>query len=195
MKLACMSSHSDGAHCGLADWYPEIEKGIQDALNKGPRHNWSTGWYASKKEIASAKIDHENGTISIEVSVSDDLDTEGRGEAIIPHTTDLEALRRAIHEAWDNAESNQKDNRVYCGFAILKDGRWVETLLLPLGDGHHYSEPPGDNYHKWGFQGESDIPERVQDRLKRWADRYIVEDTSRTRYTYQGWTIKPWDED
>lgn len=130
--LACMATHMDGAHCGLGDWYGEIEEGIQAALNDGPERDWTTGWYASKKEIASARITNADGGMLIEVSVSDDFDTPGLGERIIQHTTDIEEIRAAIYEAWEEAEGDQKDNRMYVGFSILTETDYTrQRFSLP----------------------------------------------------------------
>ncbi len=185
----------DGAHCGLTDWYERLEAQIVAALKKGPKYEWTTGWYASKKEIASAKLTATEGYIAVEVSVSDDFDTEGLGDCVIPFTKDLEAIRAAIHKAWTQAEENQKDNRVYEGFKILKKGQWVETYIAPVGDGHALDSPPGDNYHEWGFQGDgAKIPAKTKASLAQWAGAYIYEETDADSYTLNGWTIQPWSE-
>lgn len=192
--LECMKGHGDGAHCGLADWYPDIEKGIQDALRRGKRARWTTGWYSSKKEIASACITHDDGKIVIEVSVSDDFDTGGCSEVTIPHTVKLRKIEEAIWSAWELAEENQKDNRLYVGFSILNsDGGWSETYIRPRGFGVGLSRPPGDNYHKWGFQGECKIPKAIKEMLEQWIERWYDELVDAKQYTYMGWTVKPWD--
>jgi hypothetical protein len=193
-KLNCMSSHCDGAHCGLTDWYPEIEQGIQTALKRGPKARWTTGWYASKKEIASACITHTAEGICIEVGVSDDFDTEGLGEVTIPHTTSLRKVQDAIFQAWELAEENQKDNRLYVGFSIHnRKGAWVETLIQPMGDGHWLDRPPGDNYHKWGWQGDgARIPSKVKEQLEAWADGWNFDHEGKS-FTVGSWTIKPWE--
>jgi hypothetical protein len=149
-KLECMASHMDGAHCGLGDWYPEIEQGVQEALNQGPDYHWTTGWYASKKEIASARISNEAEGLLIEASVSDDFDTPGYGTRTIPHTTDLEKVRESIYKAWDEAEQDQKDNRLYEGFSVYQENQCIEYYIKPRGDA--FESPPGDCYHEWGFQ-------------------------------------------
>lgn len=224
--LECMSSHLDGAHCGLGDWYPEIEEGIQAALNQGPEHEWTTGWYASKKEIASARITNADGGMKIEVSVSDDFDTPGLGERVIEHTTDLETIRAAIYEAWDDAEGDQKDNRLYVAYSVLTEVEhtvsrwyipglpywlgslilrvlpflrnrkvrsqgWVETYLKPTYEAcdFGYDQPPGDNYHQWGFQDEYDIPEDVKEQLEEWAQSHDL-----GSFTVGEFTIKSWDD-
>ncbi len=88
-----MATSLDGSHWGLHDWYPEIEAGIKKALKR--KTPWTTGWYSSKKEIASARLEFDGHTITAEVSVSDDFDTPGRGLSATSDLT-LEAVRKAI---------------------------------------------------------------------------------------------------
>ena len=54
MKLLNEFSRGDGAHCGLADWYPEQEAALKAALKAHAA--FDTGWYSSKKQIASARV-------------------------------------------------------------------------------------------------------------------------------------------
>jgi hypothetical protein len=182
--LPCMKTSMDGAHCGLADWYSEIERGIVDALAEG--EPFTTGWYASKKEIAYACITGDGKNINLEARVSNDFDDEGAGQVTVPHTEDLGAIRTAIYTAWDQAEKEQKDNASVKLFVVgnLKDGKrtnWIETYLV---DNCPYScdvldtrHPPGDFAHKWGWQEESEeIPETVkkdmEDRM--WREMPII---------------------
>lgn len=204
--LKCMGKSRDGAHCGLTDWYPEIEKGIQKALNG--KKDWTTGWYSSKKEIASAKITRIGREIEIEVSVSDDLDTNGLGREKIPFTKDIEKIKKAIYAAWDLSEKDQEDNRCYIGFSILREKKvhavyeggepkgktfiqesWVETYLKNI---EGLDDPPGDNYHTWEWQGECKIPKDVKKALGNWAENYELDQEER-EFSYKGWKIKPWE--
>lgn len=189
--LECMSSHLDGSHRGLSDWYPEIEQGIQEALNRGPRADWTTGRWGSKHEIASAEITCIDGTLYIAASTSDDFDTEGVGRLEIPHTTDIEKVKEAVDEAWNLADEDRKQNREYRGFSVLKGGpggSWVETYIANFSEWGSDS-PPGDNYHEWGWQGECKIPREVREKLEDWA---IQNPDSKETFTYKGWTIRPW---
>ena len=200
-KLECMDTSLDGAHYGLADWYSEIERGIQDALNKNG--SWTTGWYASKKEIAWANITVDGNTdcITVEVSVSDDFDTPGMGICEVPRAQDLEVIREAIYEAWEKAEKDKDDNRVYVGYSITTctQGRiaWVETYIkqrdiYPICKFFSWrgSEdfPPGDSYHKWGFQEEYEIPIEIKEKLEEWA-----QENECGAFTFEGFTIKSWE--
>jgi len=189
--LPCMVTHMDGAHCGLTDWYPEIEAGITAAL-KGPRLSaWTTGWYASKKEIASGRITaYGDGKLHVEVSVSDDFDTPGEGHVELRLPARVERVQEAIAEAWALAEDNQKDNRCYVGFSIGKDGRWEETYILPQGDGNMMEQPPGDNYCEWGWQADSEIPKMVQRKIEKWINAW----DGQPKVVIAGYTVRPWEE-
>lgn len=190
-------SWRDGAHCGLTDWYEPLEKAIVEALARGKRAPaWTTGWYASKKEIASACITCVGGQITVRVSVSDDFDTSGRGEVTIPFTENLDKIRAAVDSAWDAAGDDQRGNRLYEGYRVGRGGRWEYTVILPAGVGYHLDAPPGDNYHRWGWQEVEDgedhpaaIPAKTAQSLLDWAkdadDHFCVID---------GWTIHRWED-
>jgi hypothetical protein len=200
----------DGSHCGLSDLYPDRERRLKAALK---RHKpFDTGWWASKKEIASGRLSSEDGkTILAEASVSDDFDTEGKGSCET-ETWTFDACERALGEAWHAADEAKKDNEPYQGFKVLHNTRsygmyvngkpqgkatirpaWVETLILPKGDGFDMETPPGDNYHKWGWQYENGrrhrMPLRVRQALLAWANAYR---NGKKTFTVAGWTIKPW---
>ena len=170
----------DGSHRGLSDWYQPFEAEIINALAEGPQSEWTTGWYASKHEIASACITSSGGVLWIEASASDDFDTVGRDKFKIDHTHVLETIRDAIDTAWENAEQDRKDNAPFQGWSIHWDGSWQETFIKPAGDGCHMPEPPGDNYHQWGLQGESE----ELDAPLRNAIEMLIE---------RGISIKEWD--
>lgn len=128
MKQLEVFQHGDGAHWGLADWYPDKEEALKQALLS--KEDFTTGWYGSKKEIASARISLNEDIIKVEVSVSDDFDTEGYGMTEIPYTTDFVLIEDAIHDAWGEAIEKQKGNSTVELWTILKDGRWIETYLF-----------------------------------------------------------------
>lgn len=179
----------DGAHRGLSDWYDTGEKALVEALARGPGYAWTTGWYSSKHEIASANITSDGeDRLHIEVSVSDDFDTVGQASREIAWTDDLDKIRSEITSTWENAEENQRDNRVYIFFSVGRENRWEETIVLPVGDGHLYEQPPGDNYHQWGWQEEpSSVPDDVRAKLLAWAEAW---DGSETNFTVGEWRIR-----
>ena len=107
LTLECMKDN--GADRGLSDWHPEIEAGIIEALAKGPAYEWTTGWYASTHECAFARIICNRNGLVIEVSVTDDQECQSLGSQIIPHSTNLDDIRNAIGEAWEEAEKSDKE--------------------------------------------------------------------------------------
>lgn len=193
---------NDGAHCGLTDWYPELEAAIAAALARGKGYAWTTGWYSSKKEIASACIGQSGGEITVEVSVSDDLDTPGRGERTIRFTKSLDRIRDAITAAWEEAESDRRDNRTYAGFSVGHGDQWEYTIILPVGIGCEMDVPPGGNYHRWGWQEVEDceerpaaIPAAAAERLAQWAEQYLGGEMDQEQFTVAGWTVRPWSDE
>ena len=190
----------DGAHRGLSDWYENKRVALQKALDLGPLAEWTTGWYGSKHAIASCLITHQINFIQVTASVSDDFDTDGSAYDYMEHTTDLEKLAQCVDQLHGYAEQDRKDNQQYLGFSIYTtDNRglkhWVETYVRPFGDGEYLDQPPGDNYHVWGFQGEADefvpLSEAVRKRLKEWADNWPVHEEP--SLTVEGFIIEPWD--
>jgi len=182
-RLPCMDTINDGAHCGLADWYPPLEKGIVAALAEGKP--FTTGWYGSKKEIAYACISGDGKNINLEARVYNDFDDEGAGRVTIPHTEDLEALRTAIYTAWDQAVKDQEENASVKMFVVgtLKDGKrvnWIETYLVDNDTcslGLYGSPPPGDYAYEWGWQeGSADIPETVKKDMEErmWREMPVI---------------------
>jgi hypothetical protein len=197
---------NDGAKWGVSDWYEKLETAIVAALARGRGAAWTTDWYGSKKEIASACLTCAGGEITAEASVSDDLDTPGHGSVTIPFTRNLDKLRAALDAAHDAAAGDQRENRVYAGFTVGHGDHWEYTLILPAGDGSTYDVPPGDNYHRWGWQevddcedgGEggdhpAEIPAEVATALKAWADENVYTDKPGT-FTAGEWTIRRWED-
>lgn len=185
-----MTSRATAPNGGLTDWYEEVEEQILDALKQGPGFEWTTGWYASKKEIASGQVTCRGGQIYCEASVSDDFDTEGSGSVTIPWSPEIEDIKEALGAAWQNAEYNQKDNRLYYGFKVLHNGSWVESYLAPMGDGHYMDAPPGDYYHQWGWQEDDELPPHVKAAMQQWLDDGGPED----KFEIDGWVIQPWED-
>lgn len=199
MKKLDAFQHGDGAHCGLSDWYKRGEEQIAAALAE--RIAFDTGWYSSKKEIASARIWSEDGIkIKVEVSVSDDFDTEGLGYASTEDWT-VDAVHRCISKAWDKAETARDEAQEYEGFRVGREGRWEETYLVSIGWGENLS-PPGDNYHWWGWQYDGaddtvgvphpDIPVEAVTAFEKYAHDWAFGRTDEKSLTVGEWTIAPW---
>jgi len=176
MKNIFENLGGDGAHHGLTDWYTDIQDKIIEALQGKHGEEWTTEWYSSKKAFATCKLTCEEENLTIEVSVSDDFDTYALGVREIPcevlktvKDNDLKKIHKAIDEAWDEAKGEQNDKREIAMYCIgNRDGdkrtNWIETYLLNVSVfGEHEAEPPGDQYHQWGFQEETeDIPDDVK---------------------------------
>lgn len=205
MKKLEAFQHGDGAHWGLSDWYKEGEAELTAALVDGSP--FDTGWYSSKKEIASARIWSEDGVkIKVEASVSDDFDTEGLGYA---STTDwtIDAVQACVSKAWDKAEQSRDEAQEYEGFSVLQhreDGAaWVETYLVSIGWGENLC-PPGDNYHWWGWQYDGaddtvgvphpDIPVETVQAFEKFAHDWAFGRTEEKSLRIGDWEIKPWRE-
>jgi hypothetical protein len=107
----------DGAKWGISDWYSMVKEKIENALAKGPNYHWTSGWYSSKKEIASGKITCKDGKIICNAWCSDDFDTEGRGSIVIPFTNNLLVISYALDHAWELANENRMESRAYVGLA------------------------------------------------------------------------------
>ena len=206
MKKLEEFQHGDGAHWGLSDWYPEGKAQLAAALVDGSP--FDTGWYSSKKEIASARIWSEDGVkIKVEACVSDDFDTEGLGYA---STTDwsIEAVQGCVSKAWDKAEQARDEAQPYEGFTILqyreKGPAWVETYLVDIGWGDY--APPGDNYAWWGWQYDGaddtvgvphpDIPLETVQAFEKWAHNWAFGrlPAENNCLRIDEWEIKPWRE-
>jgi hypothetical protein len=105
--------------------------------------------------------------LHIEVSVSDDFDTNGTACYDIKLTKDLEKIRKTIYKVWDMAEDDRKDNQMYSGYSIgQRKGKdlksWEYTYIVNT---HGLDSPSGDNYHKFGWQERVKIPVNVKKNL------------------------------
>jgi hypothetical protein len=114
----------------------------------------------------------------------------------------IEELSNQIGNAWDRAIDDQRDNRVYCGYSIGyadEQGRrkdWIWTYLQPVGDGHLYDEPPGDNYFNWGWEygGLNEEADQLTDQEREDMEAWIDDDTRDTGLKQFGrWVIDTWD--
>lgn len=196
MKKLTGFEGKDGAHWGLHDWYPEGEKALEEVLAE--HVPFDTGWYTSKKEIASARISSVNAElIRVEVSVFDDFDTEGSA-AITSKSWSLEGIRGAIDKAWGMAETNRRENQAYFGYSIHQytgeRHAWVETYLVNLSD---CNVPGGDYYYWFGWQYDEDgegqnctypgIPEDVAESFKTFAEECNVGSLRIGEWEIQSW--------
>ena len=187
-------NRGDMTKWGASDFYDDKREEIMKAIaSKLP---FETGWGGCKKEILSSQIVYDGNFFDCSVSVSDDFDTEGMGDFCANRgETDEETMdniKKALCQAADLAEENQKDNRVYRGFSIIdKNGGWTETYIQDTGSwGSEY--PPGDNYHQWGFQGENEsLTEEIKEKMEEWITSYPEDGET---FEIEGWKVKPWGE-
>jgi len=95
-------SFYDGSHWGLTDRYPNVEAALVEALSL--KEDWTTRYYSSKKACATCKIEQVSGVLEVTVSVSDDNDNYFYGVQK-PEAHTIEAIDKAISQAWDEAEA------------------------------------------------------------------------------------------
>jgi len=197
MKLLQAFSQGNGAHCGLSDWYENGEAELKAAL--ADHIPFDTGWYSSKKEIASARIWSEDGIkIKVEVFVSDDFDTTGIGYASTGEWL-VDAIHSCINKAWEKAESDRDDSQEYEGFRVGRNGRWEETYIVNIG---WDNSPPDGHYHWWGWQydvaeetvgvPDPNIPAETVQAFEGWARDWVCGVTKEKSFTVGEWTITPW---
>ena len=169
----------DGTKWGPDDFYPETHDQILRALRSGKA--FDTGWMSCRKEILSSRLSYDGvGGLTCEVSVSNDFDDEGTGTvdfAVDGPKTDedwLKLVKIGMAEAHAAAAQDQKDNAsadLFIVGRVNEEGKrvnWVETYLQDrCPHGFPLDTPPGDYYHKWGWQGETDeIPAEVLEKLE-----------------------------
>ena len=99
----------DGAKWGVSDFYEDKEAALLAALASGK--DFTTGWYGVKKENESGCVTRVGRMITCEASVSNDLDTEGKGEVEI-HVgrKGPKSLLAAIKEGLEKASEQAVDN-------------------------------------------------------------------------------------
>jgi hypothetical protein len=190
---------------GPTDFYTNVEEQIVAAFRSGKC--WETPWGGCRKEILSSQFSFDGKTLTAQVSVSDDFDTEGMGEAsFVPSqsmTDDefLAALEKAGSEAHEGACDVQKDNRCYCGYSVGKmDGKKVPWQFTYLVNVSGFDTPAGDNYHRFGWQEveteddqdmdacPEEIPAAVAKQLQKGMEQM------RPLVRCKGWGAKIWND-
>lgn len=209
----------DGTKWGPSDFYPEVHQQLAEAFASGL--DWDTGWMGCKKEILSSRFSREGNTVTVQVSVSDDFDTNGVGEAAFSfdqeETVDsfFSKIEKAAGEAHAHALDEQKDNRTYIGFRVgrvLKKGPNAAALPVPWEWTYLYnisglSSPPGDNYHRWGWQEvpddaddddleahPEDMPADVADKLAELITDFCCGSLDAAALEYGGYRATPWED-
>ena len=197
----------DGTKWGPTDFYDEVREHLTKAFESGL--DFETGWLGCKKEILSSRIIRSGDTISVDVSILDDLDTSGSGSDSfdIPEgcTADqfFELLETAGSNAHEEASENQKDNAGYIGYSVGRigeDGKapWQFTYLVNVF-GTDY--PTGDNYYRWGWQevpddSEDDDLDAHPEEIPAKVASKLAEGIQAGRKTVrcQGWLARKWND-
>lgn len=165
----------DGAKWDVSDFYEEPKDAIVAALQSG--EDFDTGWYGVKKEIQSGHVQRKGSEITCEASVSNDFDESFRGESSFKIQKGIPAMYLIIDhlkKALEEAEKNQNENTSVAGFNIYKNGKHFGVYLADVSDYGHEDDdsPPGDNYEKWGFQGEEGVDPDEEGLTLKSARRY-----------------------
>lgn len=151
----------DQTKWGPTDFYDDTRNHLLNAMRSGL--DFETPWMSCKKEILSSKITKAGGITTVAVSVSDDFDTSGMGEASkrirvkgFDDEQVIAQLEQLGSKAWQLAESEIKSNATYVGWSVGPDdgsNGWVNTYLVNVAG---MDSPSGDNYHRWGWQEAED---------------------------------------
>ena len=190
---------------GASDWYSDEEKELREAVASGLP--FDTNWGACKHECLSTRIecDGEQG-YTCSASVTDDLEQGGVGTVDIacdnPNIESLlQVIRDSLDDAWELAQVDQKQNQCYRGFHICrrrtKRSSWdrVETYIQRWKGSDWLTAPPGDFYHRWGFQGEcNDIPEATKEKLEAWIRSYRPGKDVPSLFEDGNWAAEIWED-
>jgi hypothetical protein len=171
----------DSTRWGATDFYDQVKTALVAAMRSGL--DFETPWMSCNKECISTQVSRTKGKTTVRVSVSDDFDTPGMGEAsahVMHHSKvsderivcRLQELGDAAHQ---DAEDDRKGNADYVGYSVGPDEKpytWVLTYLVNAGG---EDTPSGDYYFWWGWQDveddeeprppEDQIPAEVADKL------------------------------
>ena len=194
----------DGAHWGLTDLYPEYLERVLNVLKSS--EDFDTGWYASKKEILSGRIIRRSGAYIVSASVSDDFDTEGVGHvqfrsSHVAKPLIWQHICDQLNRAWELAIEDQKDNALYVGYSIgeAQEGEpptrknWIWSYIAPRGFGIELFEPPGDNYHSWGWDygGINEEADKLTEEERDGMEEWIAKGGGEAK-KFGRWVIEQW---
>ena len=205
--------NGDGAKWGPGDWYDDFREELVRALKSG--EDFDTGWYGVKKEIQSARIWRDGRKLCVQVSVSNDFDIEGTcdgwldlsGRLLVTeqHVEDfLEDFKEEIDKTLAAAEDNQKDNDFIGMFLIGKDqgpgmSPWTLTFLVDWS-GHGFDSPPGDSYHRWGWQEVETDDDLDMEAIPKELDKETADQIRNAIFeggipddgeVFNGWRVRP----
>ena len=184
---------------GASDFYQSKQVELTQALASG--RPFDTDWHGCKHECLSVRVAYDgDASYTCQVSVTDDMDTEGIGtiERALNTPATLDDVAGWLNQAWTEAQEQQGENADYTGFSIHEgtaDGAWVETYLAKRSDLAlmYMDTPPGDNYQQWGFQDETDrIPAAVKSALGSYIEEHQFADEF-LPCTVGGYTVTRWN--
>lgn len=207
-------TRSDGASWGASSFYEDFEKELARAIKC--EQVFDTGWYSVKKEIESARIWRVGSRLHVEASVSNDFDEEGHSDGWIdipqsylaaPDDAGLEGILDALKKEIDKtvaAAEESRDDDASVGLYIIGEDRgagmspWKYTYLQDL-TGIGSERPPGDYYHRWGWQevntddalDESAIPEGLtRETADKIRDAIYESDLPDKGEVFDGWRVR-----
>jgi len=186
---------SDGAHWCASQPYEDFVVALRAALNSCS--DFDTGWLGVKKEIQSFRISRFGTNLKVEVSCSDDFDTEGLADKLLPLSASLDDIRLALAHCVQEADQDRNENTPVILYTIGRDNDWTYTYLQDASE-FDLETPPGDYYHRWGWQEveldddgnettdyPAELGESFADRLE--AAIFAMEDDS---CEVDGWCIR-----
>jgi hypothetical protein len=193
----------DQTKWGPTDFYDPDRATMAQAFASGL--DFETPWLSCKKEILSSQITRSKGIVSVTVSVSDDFDTNGTGESsfrVTKATTEeqfFDKLGKAGDEAWNAADEDRQGNQSYLGYSVGPvdaegNSPWVCTYIVNLMG---FDTPPGDNYHRWGWQEVEDdedptaTPDDIPKEVAAELERQINEDFPKVA-EFGGFRARQW---
>ena len=131
------------------------------------------------------------------MSCSDDFDTEGLADKLLPLSASLDDIRLALAHCVQEADQDRNENTPVILYTIGRDNDWTYTYLQDASE-FDLETPPGDYYHRWGWQEveldddgnettdyPAELGESFADRLE--AAIFAMEDDS---CEVDGWCIR-----
>jgi hypothetical protein len=194
----------DSTKWGSTDFYAPVQEQMVAAIRSGL--DFETPWMSCKKEILSSKVSRTRGTVTVEVNVWDDFDTQGTGTASGRMTKNLsrDAILRRLSklgcEAQDEADRDRKSNQDYAGYTIRNTQDPSVYALTYIANVCGDDTPSGDYYSHCGWQDveydENDNPAEFpsEDRIPRDVAMHLAKEMNELKgeIEYKGFIATPW---
>ena len=97
----------EATHWGLTDWHDTLYRQIAEALRQGPKHEWTTGWYACGKTGTRGCITCKDDYIECTAVVYKGRGTPAHKIVRFPFNTpvmDIDILKGHMGTTWQMAE-------------------------------------------------------------------------------------------